>query len=60
MYKKDLLLESFESKLQKTELKSIYGGAAGTGITQTTQSTPKIGGGYDDSDPKTDQEVAMD
>lgn len=57
MKKKDLLLESFNSKLQKIELKSIYGGSAG--ITQTTQSTPKIGGGYDNTDPKTDQEVAM-
>lgn len=54
MKKKDLLLESFDSKLQKTELNLIYGGSIG--ITQTTQSTPKIGGGYDNTDPKTDQE----
>jgi len=51
MKKKDLLLESFDTKLQKTELKSIYGGLVE--ITQFTENTPVPGGNT--SDKRTDQ-----
>lgn len=53
MKKKDLLLECFDARLQKVELNLIHGGYPG--ITQTTQLTPKYGGGTE-TDPKTDQE----
>jgi len=40
MKKKDLLLESFENKLKKTELNSVLGGQ--TGITQFAYPTAAI------------------
>ncbi len=56
MKNKDLLKLSFDSKMDKVDLNSIYGGdtSGSPEITQTTQNT-RLPNGENQSDPKTDQ-----